>query len=104
MMLFGLAAFACWHCQAQETPTGSKALDVAAFGGYVNVDPNSDNSKRNNGVSFGADFTRYLFHYPVAPSIEVRANYASGARVDERSYLGGIRVQVDAIRHIHPYG
>ena len=103
-VLCGLLIFPQQRTYAQEVPTESKALDLAAFGAYTNVNPDSDLSKRNNGLSFGADFTRYISHYIVAPSLEVRANFASGARVDERSYLAGVRVQVNATRHIYPYG
>ncbi len=91
------------HSSAQGTPTGSKAMDLAAFGGYINADPDNNNSKRISGVGLGADFTRY-FHFPVAPSLELRYNYASGTRVTEASYLAGLRVQVDVLRRLHPYG
>lgn len=100
-LLFGLIALAPESSSAQGISTGSKSLDLAAFGGYVNINPDHGGT-RNTGFTLGADATRYL-HWPIAPSLEVRANYANGAIVDEKSYLGGIRAQVDVLHRIHPY-
>jgi hypothetical protein len=92
---------------SQGIPTESKGMDLAAFGGYLNANPAYVPSPaypndRNSGTFFGADLTRY-FHLPVAPSLEVRANFADGAIVDEHSYLGGLRVQGDLFHRYHPY-
>jgi len=90
---------------AQDAPTVSKASDIAVFGGYLNANPAVTfyPSERSNGVLFGADFTRY-FHLPVAPSFEVRANFANGSYVNEHSYLGGLRVGGDIFHRFHPNG
>jgi len=92
----------------QEVPTESKGMDLAAFGGYLNANPSYTGGSaypddRDSGVFLGADLTRY-FHWPVAPSLEVRANLADGPFVDEHSYLAGVRVQGDIFRRYHPYG
>ena len=90
---------------AQDVPTVSKTSDIAVFGGYLNADPafTAYPNERSNGVQFGADFTRY-FGWPVAPSLEVRANLANGAYVNEHSYVGGLRVGGDIFHRLHPYG
>jgi len=92
---------------AQEVPTESKGMDLAAFGGYLNANPvytggSAYPDDRDSGAFLGADLTRY-FHWPVAPSIEARANFADGPFVNEHSYLVGVRVQGDIFRRYHPY-
>jgi hypothetical protein len=48
-------------------------------------------------------FTRY-FHFPVAPSIEARVNIGNTTYIKETTYLGGLRVQGQVLRKLHPYG
>ena len=61
---------------AQATPTATKTEDLSIFVGYVTAQPDYG-PFRNSGGTLGVDFTRY-FHFPVAPSLELRANYANG--------------------------
>lgn len=86
---------------AQATPTATKTADLSIFVGYVTAQPDYG-PFRNSGGTLGVDFTRY-FHFPVAPSLELRANFANGTTVNERSYLAGLRVQADIRQRVHPY-
>ena len=88
-------------CFAQATPTATKSADLSVFLGYNSVKPDYG-PYRNDGGTFGVDFTRY-FHFPVSPSLELRANFANGTTVNERSYLFGLRAQADSLRRVHPY-
>jgi hypothetical protein len=77
-------------------------MDISAFGGYERVAPDFQSSPSGNGFVAGADITRY-FRFPIAPSLEARANLTSGPSVNERSYLVGIRAQSQFGRRFHPY-
>ncbi len=98
--LSAVLAFTPNRVSAQGVPTESKGMDLAAFGGYVNIAPDYGSS-RDNGFLLGADLTRY-FHWPVAPSLEIRTNLANGPIANEDSYLVGLRAQVD-LHRFHPY-
>jgi len=86
---------------AQEVPTESKGADISVFGGVTSLAPGYV-SGRETGATAGVDFTRY-FSWPVAPSIEIRANTANGSQVEERSYLVGFRAQAGINWRYHPY-
>ncbi|MES2394013.1 MAG: hypothetical protein V4555_20430 [Acidobacteriota bacterium] len=77
-------------------------MDISIFAGYTNVVPDYS-YQRDTGVAFGANITRY-YHFPIKPSLELRANLANGPIVNETFYLFGVRGQVDMFHdRIHPY-
>lgn len=93
------------QARAQAVLTASKTMDLSAFAGYSNTAPDYYSSPRNSGVTIGVNITRY-FHFPVAPSFEARVNVADGSILNERSYLIGLRGQVQALRvlpRVHAY-
>jgi hypothetical protein len=98
-----LLALAPSRASAQEFPTASKDMDISAFGGYENLDPSYYSAPRDSGLLLGADLTRYIGHWPVAPSVELRANFAGGPTVNEHSYLFGLRAQGHVFRRYYPY-
>ncbi len=89
------------HSAAQGLPTASKQLDISAFGGYLSENPDYGPT-RNKGFFVGANATRY-FHFPVAPSLEVRYNRATGQYLNDSSFVGGPRIQADIFHRFHPY-
>jgi len=89
------------HCSAQEVPTESKGADISVFGGITGLAPGFVSGRETGGTA-GVNFTRY-FSWPVAPSVEIRANTANGSQVEERSYLVGFRAQAGINWRYHPY-
>ncbi|MEO7029468.1 MAG: hypothetical protein ABI147_08690 [Acidobacteriaceae bacterium] len=87
--------------QAQGLPTASKTIDISVFGGYLTENPDYGPT-RNKGFFVGANATRY-FHWPVAPSLEVRYNRTTGQYINDSSFVGGPRIQVDLFHRFHPY-
>ncbi|HEY5382187.1 MAG TPA: outer membrane beta-barrel protein [Acidobacteriaceae bacterium] len=87
---------------AQAGPTASRSAGISVFGGYLSDLPDYG-PYRNNGFSFGVDYTQYFKHLPVAPSLELRANIAQGKTVNEHSYGFGPRIQYDHLGPLHPY-
>jgi len=88
--------------KAQHESTAYKTAEISAFGGYLNLDPDVG-PFHDNGFAAGIDYTRY-FHFPVAPSIEIRSNVANGTAVNEKSYLVGLRGEGTFLHIYHPYG
>jgi hypothetical protein len=103
LLLFAITLFAMPQALAQSKVTADKTMDVSVFGGYLYTDPDiGRRTDRGNGVSVGADLTRY-FGWRVAPSVEVRGNYASAPFASESTALIGLRVKTDLHRTLHPY-
>lgn len=97
-----LIFFGTTHLGAQSLDAAGRPAEIAVTGGYIYGNPAYGPDKMQ-GVSFGALYTRY-FHFPVAPSLEVRANIASTSYIKETTYLGGLRIQGQFRRKLHPYG
>jgi hypothetical protein len=97
LLLLGTASLT-----AQSLDAAGRPAEIAVTGGYLYGKPayGPDNMQ---GVSFGAMYTRY-FHFPIAPSFEARLNIGNTSYVKETTYLGGIRVQGQVLRKLHPYG
>lgn len=89
------------HVPAQALHTATKTADLSGFFGYTTAQPDYG-PNRNSGGTLGVNLTRY-FHFPVAPSIELRANFVNGPVVNERSYLVGLRAH-GQIGRWRPYG
>jgi hypothetical protein len=101
LILCGFFALASYRCSAQEVPTESKGGDISLFGGVNSLAPAFVTGREIGGTA-GINFTRY-FSWPVAPSVEFRANTANGSQVEERSYLVGFRAQGGINWRYHPY-
>ena len=102
LSLFLLAALSATPlARAQKDGTVTKSAEISAFAGFTNIDPDYGIS-RNNGFTLGADYTRF-FHFPVAPSFEIRANHTSGIAITEESILFGLRLEAPFRQRFHPY-
>jgi opacity protein-like surface antigen len=103
LLLFAITFFVAPRVLAQSKITADKSMDVSVFGGYLFTDPDiGRRSDRGNGISVGADVTRY-FGWRVAPSLEVRSNYAAAPFASESTALVGLRLKTDLRRRFHPY-
>lgn len=94
-------AFYSHSAVAQGLPTASKKLDISAFSGVLNENPDFG-PQRNYGFFLGANVTRH-FHWVVAPSLELRYNSTTGQYLNDRSFLVGPRIQADLFHRFHPY-
>jgi hypothetical protein len=100
LSLFLVTVLSAAPARAQQVGSASRSAEISAFGGYTNI--NSDYGPRNKGVTLGADYTRF-FHFPVAPSLEIRANRTTGAALTEESILFGLRLEAPFRQRFHPY-
>jgi hypothetical protein len=87
---------------AQGRETASRPADISAFGAFSNSQPDYG-AVRNNGVTLGADYTRFFARIPIAPSLELRANVLDGSVVHELTYLGGLRATLPLRGKFRPY-
>ncbi len=87
---------------AQARRTADKSADVSVFGGFEYAHPDYRPGS-NTGGAFGLDFTRYIQRLPIAPSLELRANFNYGSIANERSYVFGLCVMAPFGR-LRPYG
>lgn len=83
---------------AQAAPARSREAGISAFVAYTRA--NLDYSGSGNGVTVGADYTR--FYKVLSPAVEVRFKTASGTAVSERTFGGGLRLE-HQIGYFHPY-
>lgn len=89
--------------RAQRIYAAQKGADIFVFGGYTYDKPDyGPDYVTNNGVSLGADFTRY-FGWKISPSLELRYTNVSGPVVKESTISGGFRGLVDLKQRFHPY-
>jgi len=104
LLLFTIAIFSSPRSlAAQSMVTAEKSMDVSVFGAYLYTDPDiGPRTDRGNGITAGADLTRY-FGWRVAPSLEVRGNYAEAPYASESTALIGLRLKTDLRRGFHPY-
>lgn len=86
---------------AQASTTASRGAGISVFGGLQFANPEYGPSHTNTGGAVGLDFTRFI-HFPVQPSLDIRANFNSGPYADERSYLFGLR-GVLGVGRLQPY-
>ena len=85
---------------AQAVPLREKKADISVFGTYTRLKPDYG-PQENNGVTFGAFYTRY-WHW-LSPAIEFRVKIADGATVDQKTYGGGIRVEKQIAQRFRPF-
>jgi len=97
--IFSLARTA----QGQALPTASEGSSISVFAGatgaYTGV-----GGGRNLGITAGGDYTIRGF-FGFRPALEVRGTYPlhDGTIADEKSVLGGVRVE-RPLGRLHPYG
>jgi len=103
LLIFFAAALVSVRAGAQAVPIREKKADLSTFVGYTRLSPDYGGlpDNLNNGVSFGAFYTRYLHWF--APAVEFRGKIANGHTVDEKTYGGGIRVE-KSYRRYRPFG
>jgi len=95
-----LMLFSSRKAAAQADPAEFKTQSISIFAGYLrnNIDYYP---KVDTGVAFGLDLTRHI-RFPLQPSIEGRADFASGSLANQRSYLVGLKADY-RIRRFDPY-
>ena len=83
---------------AQATATRTREAEASAFVAYTRLSP--DYGPSGNGVTVGANYTRY---FPIiSPALEIRFKTGSGASVGERTFGGGLRLE-HQWSYFHPY-
>lgn len=97
LVLFGGAR----SSSAQAMPVGTRTSEVAPFFTMTSVLPDWGAS-RNFGYTAGVDYTR-LSRGVAQPGLEFRVSSATGLRVDEFSYAGGLKFQGGGFGVIRPY-
>lgn len=97
-------ALACGIIRAQEMPSRTQAASLQAFGLISYVQPHystGSTTVNNTGVSLGADLDFRPLDL-LEPSIELRATFAPGSDVTEKTYQFGPRLEADLGR-VKPY-
>jgi hypothetical protein len=100
-ILLSLLALHPGRLHPQASSTASKNTELSVFAAYSLVDPDNRNSGKNNGFTFGGDYT-HLFPRNFALSLEPRVKFAPGDVVGERTYGGGGRFEY-RIKNLVPY-
>ncbi len=95
-----VCGLACSTTSAQEIPTQQQSASLQLFGLYSYVQPHYYPSS-SNGISLGADLNLRSY-YNLHPSLELRAVFAPGPDVTEKTYSIGPRIEADFSR-LHPY-
>lgn len=83
---------------AQATAARSREAGVSGFVAYTRLNP--DYGASVNGITVGADYTR--FYKYLSPAIELRFKTSGTQAVAERTFGGGVRVE-HQISYFHPY-
>ncbi len=94
LLFFYFADFA--HGQATAAAIRSQSVDIFAGASAVQTDYNS----KDKGFVVGGDFTYHLRHFDA--SLDVRYNRATGNRVGEKDFAGGLKI-ARQFRRYHPY-
>jgi len=89
--------------QGQALPTASEGSSLSVFAGASGVYTGVGGG-RNVGITAGGDYSLRGF-FGFRPAIELRGTYPihDGTIADEKSILGGVRVE-RPIGRLHPYG
>lgn len=87
----------------QALSTASRKADLSFFGEVAAVNPNYGPSSQE-GYVFGIDYTRFLSHSYLVPSLELRTSVSpKGATAGEYVYGGGLKLE-HRYGRFHPYG
>lgn len=86
------------HMNGQATATRSREADASGFIAYTRLSP--DYASAGNGVTIGADYTRYF--RLVSPALEIRYKIAPAPAVTESTFGGGLRLE-HQFSYFHPY-
>lgn len=79
-------------CHAQADATLRKKAEISAFGGFLGLSTDAGGSSLDKGGTLGIAYSRFFVSSPLVPTIEARANVASGPYANEKSYLVGGRL------------
>jgi opacity protein-like surface antigen len=94
------ALFATQSASAQATVSAQRGAEFAPFAQTILLRPDYGPTS-NLGYTLGFDYTRFIRSI-VQPSIEFRTIHANGSTVNERSYLGGLKLQT-TVHGFRPY-
>lgn len=89
---------------AQAAPAAERNGELSASFAYSLVSPKWNGiTETNNGITLGLDYGHYFRRLPVVPSLAIRAKFAPGNTVGERTLGGGPRIE-RPIGAFRPYG
>ncbi len=89
---------------AQAAPGAERTGEFSAFITYSLLWPEWNGiSDKNNGVTFGVEYARFMHHWPVTPSLVLRGKTAPGDTVGEHTFGGGIKAD-RSFGAFRPYG
>lgn len=89
---------------AQAAPAAERNGELSASFAYSHVSPKWNGiTETNNGFTLGLDYAHYFGRLPVLPSLAVRAKFAPGNTVGQRTLGGGPRIE-RSIGAFRPYG
>jgi hypothetical protein len=100
MTILGILLAGTQFAPAQALNTANRRAEIVPFAQTTLVTPDWGSTK-NLGYTVGVDYTRFIRSI-VQPSLEFRMTRANGTTVDERTYLGGLKLQA-TIHRVHPY-
>ena len=97
----GIVLTASTVASAQAIVAAQRGAAISPFVQTTVLRP--DWGQTNNlGFTAGVDYTRFLRTF-LQPSLELRMTNAGGRNVGEKSFTGGLKLEI-AIGRIHPYG
>ncbi len=89
------------RAEAQARATAGRSIGLSAFGGVSGANPEVDGGPNDYGYVLGGDLTRSLRR--VTPSVEVRYTSVTGSDVNEKTFLGGVKLERELANRLHPY-
>jgi len=85
----------------QAAYTADRTNGLSVFGAATKL--NTDYGSKDNGYTFGGDFSHAFRFHAILPSLEVRYTGSTGPAITENSVMGGLKLE-GKIHRFHPYG
>ena len=85
----------------QATYTADRTNGFSVFGAVTKLD--TDYGSKDNGYTFGGDFSHAIRFHAILPSLELRYTGSTGPAITEDSIAGGLKLETK-IHRFHPYG
>ena len=85
----------------QATYTADRTNGFSVFGAATRLD--TDYGSKDNGYTFGGDFSHAFRFHAILPSLELRYTGSTGPGITENSIAGGLKIETK-IHRFHPYG
>jgi len=85
----------------QATYTADRTNGFSVFGAATKL--NTDYGSKDNGYTFGGDFSHAIRFHAILPSLELRYTGSTGPSITEDSIAGGLKLETKFHR-FHPYG